>query len=732
MSSTLIVFTPPNLKTDLLPALLWWLVLGIGVVALCWYVYWAIRLATALGKKTAALTSKKEQNTSKALAALEALFSRDRLLKAHWSEFDASLVRDADAGTVLTTADAGTFFNEVSLVDQPLRLEFTRHIPGMLTALGIVGTFGGLIGGLAGFERSNLESSIQNLLAGIHSAFAVSFIAILLAVVVTGVERFVCTLLYGKVHTLREHLNRRFNRTLTDGYLKEISDLSGQTTQALKSFSQDLSEAIRQALGELVTQQHTEMMKANALIAEQVQKALEDVMEPAMGRLASAVESAQQQNASSSQEALRDLVTQFGDAMQQTTGKQMDGMMAAIAGSTNTMTVLRDEMGGLLGALQAQMESQQRHSTQQLEALAKHAADQQAALQKELRDFVANTARTMQALQQQMVTQSGASVAGVGAELTRLVSGFQQRQEEALVRLDARMVKMHEAMDAKLTQVVNELGEVTRTGSATMQGAVKQTLQELHAEQAKLIDSTHTDVAAAMQAMAAQTSRVTEASESLSRRLETQGAELHEAVRALISQSQATHGDVAAQQARYATQLTETMAGLNALMTDFDARVGRHRSLVDEMAAALGAARDAAEQIATASSRYSDTQARVDALLEQVTSHTELLQDEVEGLRQFNRQLETTVQAHGLALGKLKFETEQFMEAVTNGVRTYGETVDETMQRYHQVATEGLDQHFGRVDEQLGKAVQMLGGTIGDLDEYLDGLTMRLKKSRAG
>lgn len=60
------------------------------------------------------------------------------------------------------TALAETFFTDQALVDLPLRGDYFKHLPGILTGLGIIGTFSGLIGGLAGFQGfSNPAGAVQ-------------------------------------------------------------------------------------------------------------------------------------------------------------------------------------------------------------------------------------------------------------------------------------------------------------------------------------------------------------------------------------------------------------------------------------------------------------------------------------------------------------------------------------------------------------------------------------------
>ena len=52
---------------------------------------------------------------------------------------------------------AEMMFTKESLVDAPLFDDFWRHLPGILTGLGIIGTFAGLLHGLDSFKGAGLQ-----------------------------------------------------------------------------------------------------------------------------------------------------------------------------------------------------------------------------------------------------------------------------------------------------------------------------------------------------------------------------------------------------------------------------------------------------------------------------------------------------------------------------------------------------------------------------------------------
>src|SRR2546425_5483303 len=94
---------------------------------------------------------------------LKAIFSGDEQLLHLWKQYEETLHEQTEdrGGTVRviavrSTIPAETFFNSQYVVDSRLHTEFFRHLPGIFTGVGIIGTFSGLIMGLREFQ-SGLE-----------------------------------------------------------------------------------------------------------------------------------------------------------------------------------------------------------------------------------------------------------------------------------------------------------------------------------------------------------------------------------------------------------------------------------------------------------------------------------------------------------------------------------------------------------------------------------------------
>jgi len=146
--------------------------------------------------------------------ALDAMFSKQPLLHI-WNEYSDTLhpMRIALAGDqrlveYRSSMPAEMMFTKESLVDGPLFDDFWRHLPGILTGLGIIGTFGGLLHGLGDFKgriATNTSDAVMGLgplLEAVMHAFMVSAAAIGCAMLVVFISRLLVARLNSKVEKL--------------------------------------------------------------------------------------------------------------------------------------------------------------------------------------------------------------------------------------------------------------------------------------------------------------------------------------------------------------------------------------------------------------------------------------------------------------------------------------------------------------------------------------------------
>ena len=202
-------------------------------------------------------------------------------LKQSWDEYRDTLhgQKQANSQGMLevsrwrATSMANGFFTDQALIEAPLRTEFYKHLPGILTGLGIIGTFSGLIIGLQGFKVSDdaqvVRGSLETLIVSVGGAFVVSGIAIALAMLVTTVEKFMINGRYTQLESLCGLIDSLFDAGAGEEYLQRLVEAAETSATQAMQMKESLVTDLKQVLTELSGQPIAAMATPAASSARQ-------------------------------------------------------------------------------------------------------------------------------------------------------------------------------------------------------------------------------------------------------------------------------------------------------------------------------------------------------------------------------------------------------------------------------------------------------------------------------
>ncbi|WP_444916132.1 MotA/TolQ/ExbB proton channel family protein [Microbulbifer sp. TRSA007] len=153
---------------------------------------------------------------------------------------------------------------------------FVKETPSLLTALGILGTFIGIIIGIYGFDLNDIDTSISELMQGLETAFMTSILGLFLSLILRTIfqiftkeqaPKATADDILQAINGQREDL-AKFQRQISDEVLQSLtavvekfnSGLNAQMGENLQQFTQQL-EAVSPALQALIDQhqQHAEL-----------------------------------------------------------------------------------------------------------------------------------------------------------------------------------------------------------------------------------------------------------------------------------------------------------------------------------------------------------------------------------------------------------------------------------------------------------------------------------------
>ncbi len=169
------------------------------------------------------------------------LFHNNKYLYNMWDRYVSYARNNIVQGRV---PDISLYFNRYNLIDQPGRRQIAQIMPGVLTALGILGTFLGLQDGISKLILDNpesIEESIKDLTDGMSLAFISSIVGIISSMVWSYLDR---SFYKGYIRTLDEFnlvFNEKFTVFTNEYYLNELFEMQKETTEAVKHIGSDIS-----------------------------------------------------------------------------------------------------------------------------------------------------------------------------------------------------------------------------------------------------------------------------------------------------------------------------------------------------------------------------------------------------------------------------------------------------------------------------------------------------------
>ncbi|MDR0996349.1 MAG: hypothetical protein LBL69_01640 [Zoogloeaceae bacterium] len=262
-----------------LSGLVFLLLLGIAGGFLLRFVWPANRLLRELARAVRFLTALRAENAQPDPQRIAENFLASPRFAPLWRSYAQSLSprieRESGQARWFCSRPAERFFSETTLIDLPLKTGFYQHLPGILTGIGIIGTFAGLISGLTQFNAAGdvgvVRASLSHLITGVGHAFYVSALAISLAMLFTWIEKSLVTQACRRLAALNALLDDCFESVREESQIARLVRLSETSVQQNKTLIEALSrqqENLGLSLGNSLAEPIADLRRALAQVAQ--------------------------------------------------------------------------------------------------------------------------------------------------------------------------------------------------------------------------------------------------------------------------------------------------------------------------------------------------------------------------------------------------------------------------------------------------------------------------------
>ncbi len=350
-----------------------------------------------------------------------------RALRGDWQRFLLNAGQLDLRGMPCNTQD---YINEDTVIYKPGHAQLAELIPSLLTSLGILGTFIGLMEGLSGLDLADASKtigSIPSLLSGMRFAFA------------TSVAGIACSLCFNIINRMSV----------------------GRAFKALDSFEDAFYElAMPRPLDsdvQLICQKQDDEANLHG-IADELGNRLAASMEMSVGRalhpVSVALENLIQGIASEQVEGVRRIVGQFVQQMNRSLAGQFETLAGTMQNLNDSQRVTQEQMRQTMVTSQALAEDArriQRASHDIAETMERENADVQADTSQALAELLSGIARQQAQLAQDMqqITAAVQSMAETQQAGTERVAGQTIELTDAMTRMRAAVDDMTSMMDSR-------------------------------------------------------------------------------------------------------------------------------------------------------------------------------------------------------------------------------------------------------------------------------------------
>jgi hypothetical protein len=364
-------------------------------------------------------------------------------LKHLWMEYEDTLhdVQKAGSGeTTLTevraTVPAETMFTREMLVDGRMFDDFTRHLPGVLTGLGIIGTFAGLLDGLRQFKPTPIEAAVNGLgplLLGVQHAFVASGFAIACAMGVVFISRLTLACLYRLVDHLTRDIDSLYATGAGEEYLARLVKSSEQNSANTAQLKDALVEDLNKMMTNLVERQIAAQEASTAALGKHIGDSISTAIAEPMKRVSEVMEVTAKGNGEQVNSMLETLLTGFMAKLEDTFGGQMRGINEQMQRSMDAMTSVQSSLQGLLADIKKSNEQAATQMSGTLEDAMKKAADNQQLLTDQMREFVQDFRRLVSEEQSKSNQAMNDAVMKVLGEVAKSMDNLEEIRSAASV-----------------------------------------------------------------------------------------------------------------------------------------------------------------------------------------------------------------------------------------------------------------------------------------------------------
>ncbi|WP_379544534.1 anti-phage ZorAB system protein ZorA [Psychrobacter sp. R86515] len=440
--------------------------------------------------------------------SLDVKFDGNPSLKQAWISYkktfhDTYETVDGEAKVAYSraTVPSEVFFTESIVVDIPLKVDFYKHLPGIITGVGIIVTFLGLLIGLLAFDPAGNPDKVQDslalLLTGVAEAFMASGLAIAAAMVITWREKSWLRQCYAQLQRLNTAIDNAFTadesgeeylaKLLKSSQANEVNarQLKDSLVNDLKAMMTNLVEENKRNQTVFASQLSDSYAQTSQSMATQIGDSIKDSLQEPLDKIASSVQQVSGDQGSAVQELMTDILAAFMSKLETTFGGQMTGMSEMMTQSVTAMREMQSGFSQLITDMQTNSEVSTKTLETQMAKMMDDIHQKQNEMSTQMNEMVENLSAGSAKIGDQglhAVEQLNSKVSEMVSDLGTSMSGLLSNVAEQRIDQDRQILDNQQKLHEQSSVLIDNLGSEIKELIIHSQNAVqshKENIQKL-------------------------------------------------------------------------------------------------------------------------------------------------------------------------------------------------------------------------------------------------------------
>lgn len=307
--------------------------------------------------------------------------SKHKTLRGAWSVFNSNLLvneQDPDSPkTLRNPMFASDFFNQDSLLLTIANNRIFSSIPAILTGLGVLGTFIGLLMGLTDLSilqsvefnvgenissknqlADDLTSGIFGMIAGAATAFKTSVWGVFSSLLFNFAEKVCSYWIQYRLNTTQNIVDSRYSHIDVNDYLQQIERHSRESSLVLSTLAEKIGDKMQES-----------MALAGQTISQSLEESLTMILTPALNRLANTAQDQVQRASAESQGQLATLLSSFQESLSKAGQEQGNSINEATRAMQDATMAMADKFNEISHDLSQSMQGMRDEYMQSTKAI---------------------------------------------------------------------------------------------------------------------------------------------------------------------------------------------------------------------------------------------------------------------------------------------------------------------------------------------------------------------------